>query len=448
METKSSIVTSWKAFCKLVVKLFYRKFEVTGINHLPNDRGIVLCANHVNALADPVIAQAATDKLVRPLARSGLFQQPLLGWWLRQLGAVPIYRPGDKGSNASQNKDSFARCYELLYEAQTLIIFPEGQSHSDSHLHRLKSGAARLTLGALEANGIAPAVIPVGLNFSRKGHFRGDILVNFGAPVDFDLPEGLTPRQTVREINNRITLGLKAVTINADSWQDVDLVQRLERFFAHRQGKIRKRNLSQRFSAFQRLLDAQQLLRKHEPKKLNAVIHKLRAYERLCKRFGVKDYHLTLQYQSSFVILQSMRILLLLTIGLPLTLFGLLNSGTPYLLTRVLVKKLAKSKDQYDTSKIIIGGGLFLLFWGAQIAVMYYWFGLNWSLIYLISLIISATVALRMRGQTQFIKEDIKVFFLLVRKKKVKQFLIEKRQEIETKLAQLIKVARHLSGQR
>ncbi len=438
----------WRHFCSLVVKVFYRQFEIVGADRVPEDKGVILCANHVNALADPVIVQASTPKLVRPLARSGLFDKPLLGHWLRMIGAVPIYRPGDKGSSVLKNKDSFARCYALLAENQTIIIFPEGQSHSDSHLHRLKSGAARLTLGALEANDMLPAVVPVGLNFTRKGHFRGDVLVNYGAPIDLELPAGLSPRQTVREVNKRITEGLQAVTLNADTWEEVDLVRRLEKFFALRQGKLRKASLSQRFSALQRLIDGQQLLREHEPEQVRNVIQKLHAYERLCQRLGIKDYHLTLKYRPWFLFVHSMRILITVIIGLPMVIFAVLNSGLPYYLTGFLVPRVAKGQDQFDTSKIVIGGLLFTFFWGIQTFGIYHWLGLRWMLIYIAALLVSAAFAIRTQHRYTQILEDIRVFIMLVRKTKLKDYLLEKRREIEVTLAKLVRMAKKLANQK
>lgn len=446
-DTRIMTIRIWRRFCLSIVKVFYRRFEINGHENLMSDRGVILCANHVNALADPVIVQASTTKLVRPLARSGLFNKPLLGHWLRMIGAVPIFRPGDKGSSVAKNRDSFARCYELLAKQQTLIIFPEGQSHSDSHLHRLKSGAARLTLGAVEANGTAPAVIPVGLNFSRKGNFRGDVLVNFGVPIDLTMPDEMTSRQTVREVNKRITLGLQAVTINADSWEDVDLVRRLERFFALRRGKVRKANLSQQFSALQRLIDGQQLLREREPEQLRSVVLKLRDYERLCRYFGVKDYHLTLKYRPWFLLLHSLRILLTVLVGLPLVVFGMINSGIPYLLTRHGAPRVAKAKDQYDTAKILLGSGFFALFWGLQITAVYQWFGFRWMLVYIAALIISTLAALRLHKRYGQIMEDVRVFVMLVRKNELKQYLLQKRREIEVALAKLVRTAKQLANQ-
>ena len=147
-DAESWAVSSWKRFCRLVVRVFYRRFEVSGKESLPADTGLILCANHVNALVDAVVMQAATDRLVRPLARSGLFSNPVLRPLLHMIGAVPVYRRQDPGANTKGNADAFSRCYQLLAEDECLIIFPEGQSHSDPHLHDLKPGAARIALGA------------------------------------------------------------------------------------------------------------------------------------------------------------------------------------------------------------------------------------------------------------------------------------------------------------
>ena len=286
----------WHRFCRIVVKVFYRRFEVLGIESVPENAGLILCANHINALADVVILQASTDKDIRPLARSGLFENPFLKPILEMIGAIPIYRAGDKGSNVADNAGTFSRCYEILGDNETLIIFPEGQSHSDPYLHELKTGAARMALGAVETNNVKPVVLPVGLTFTSKGKFRSDVLVHFGTPVDLNVDQQSIydneSSSAVATINKRITEGLAAVTLNAQSWKELVLVDRLEQFFAFRHGKYRNRDLGQRFKSLQRLIDAKKLLQEHEPDRVRSLLSQIRMFERLCKCCGIKSYHL------------------------------------------------------------------------------------------------------------------------------------------------------------
>ncbi len=239
----------WRFFCQAVVRVFYRTVEVTGTDAISGNGGLVICANHVNALVDVVLLQASTARNIRPLARSGLFLNPLLKPVLGLIGAVPIYRHSGETAGPARNDASFARCSELLAEDQAIVIFPEGQSHSDPHIHKLKTGAARIVMAARAHHGRSPVVVPAGLTFTRKGKFRSDVLVQFGPPVDTVLPDDLEPFAAVELLTDRITAGLAAVTLNADSWKDLYLVNRLEQFFALRHGKYRKGELRQRFRA-------------------------------------------------------------------------------------------------------------------------------------------------------------------------------------------------------
>ncbi|MCG8486958.1 MAG: lysophospholipid acyltransferase family protein [Chromatiales bacterium] len=436
----------WQTFCRWVVKIFYRRFEVSGLENLPEDQGIVLCANHVNALADPLVLQAATPKAIRPLARSGLFDNPLLRPVLRQMGAVPIYRRADPGVDVSKNRDTFEKCYGLLAKGETLIIFPEGQSHDDSQLTELKTGAARLALGTIEATGVEPAVIPVGLTFPQKGQFRSAVLVQFGKPIELCFPTGHTDEQKVYELTERIRQGLASLTLNAESWEEIHLVNRVEQFFALRHGRYHRRNLQQRFRAQQRIIDAQKLLRNYEPDRVRALIIQLKHFERICHYCGVKDYQLSIDYKPTLIVLYLLRTIGMLLVVFPIALWGFINSYIPYQITKQLTHHFARGTNQYDTTQMVLGLVSFSAFWGLQIFLVYQYFGWQWMFAYIATLIISSAVLLMVRGEKQRIVENIRVFFLFLKKRDLKSYLQKKRQALEKELAKMVRIANRLSN--
>ena len=443
-KVSASFSKIWHRFCRLVVKVFYRNFEVSGVENISADSGHILCANHVNALIDVVILQASINLELRPLARSGLFLNPFLKPILRLIGAVPIYRRNDPGSDTKQNQDSFSKCYEILSQKQTIIIFPEGQSHSDPHINKLKTGAARIAIGATKTNVKPPVVIPVGLTFSRKGKFRSDVLVQYGKPVNLDVSDNIEYFKQVEIVTDRIKYALAEVTLNADSWQDLYLISRLEKFFALRHGKYRKGELKQRFQVLQRLIDAQRLLRVYEPEKVRSIVNQLRGFERLCKCCGIRDYHLTINYRPILVAIYIIRLLILLLIGLPFAIWGVINSFIPYQLTRDTSRMVAKGPDQYDTASVSFGLFFFLLFWLGQTYLVHTYFGTTPALIYLASIIISAPFALKLRKEYHIIIDNIKIFFLFMRKKQLRKYLESKRKEIELELAKLVRIVKRL----
>lgn len=440
----SNFLNIWQRFCRLVVRVFYRNLEITGLDNIPEHSGLLLCANHVNALIDVVVLQASTHKSLRPLARSGLFLNPVLKPILSFIGAVPIYRRNDPDSNPEQNQDSFSKCYELLAAKETIIIFPEGQSHSDPHINKLKTGAARIALGAIQKNTEAPKVLPVGLTFSRKGKFRSDVLVQYGEPIDLSTPEITDSFKSVELVTDRIKHALAKVTLNADSWEDIYLITRLEKFFALRRGKYRKGQLKDRFHALQRLIDAQRNLRVYEPDKVRSLVKQLRGFERLCKCCGIRDYHLTIQYKPLLVTIFFLRLLVALLIGFPIAIWGVINCVVPYHLTRYVARKIAKGPDQHDTASVTFGMFFFSIFWSTQIYVSYLLFNATAALFYLASLIISAPFALLLRKEYHIIIDNVKIFFLFMRKKQLRVYLETKRKEIEIELARLIRILKKL----
>ncbi len=435
----------WHWYCRAIARIFYRHIEIEGAASIATgDAGLLLCANHVNALVDVVLLQATTTRTIRPLARSGLYLNPLLRPLLHLIGAVPVARRNDVAADLTRNDKSFTRCAELLAADETIVIFPEGQSHSDSHIHKLKTGAARIALAAAAHNGRAPVILPVGLTFTRKGKFRSDVLIQFGTPLNATLPDNIEPFAAVELLTARITEGLAAVTLNADSWEDIYLVNRLEQFFALRHGKYRKRKLRQRFCALQRLIDAQRALRVYEPDRVRAILLQLTAFERLCRMFGIRDYHLTIDARPVLVMLYFARLILVVLLTLPIAIWGTINGIVPYLLTRHGSRRIARSEDQYDTAKVLLGMLLFLSFWSVQTILVYRWAGAWWSIGYLGSVLLAAPIALRMRKEYRIIWSNLKVFFLFLRKRQLRAYLADRRHEIEVELAHLVRIVKRL----
>ena len=349
--SRTVFIFIWKKLCALTMKVFYHNYEVIGEDTIPKNTGIILCVNHVNALIDAVVLQASTKKDIRALARDGLFKNPFLRPILNMIGTVPIYRRETTQTDTSKNLDTFSKCYELLAENQTLVIFPEGQSHSKSFIQDIKTGAARMALGAIETNGVEPVVIPVGMTFSRQRRKRTEVLVQYGDPIDLSVPKNMSEYDAVHLITDRVQKGIEAVTLNTESWQDLDLAKRLEQFFSLRSSKTygenktgkkprkSRKKLSERFNALQQIIEVQDLLKQHEPEKIRSLMSKLRVFERLCNACGISNYHLAIKYQPLLLTLYTLRTLSIVLIGFPIALWGIINSIIPYAATNIFHKE-------------------------------------------------------------------------------------------------------------
>ena len=138
-------------FGQLAVRTFYR-FEVVG-EPVPADGAVLVVANHPNSLIDPGAVAATARRPVRFLAKAPLFSDPLVGWLIRASGSIPVYRRQDDPGQLERNEEMFRAVHGALESGSAVALFPEGRSHSDPSLSELKTGAARIALGAVPALG-------------------------------------------------------------------------------------------------------------------------------------------------------------------------------------------------------------------------------------------------------------------------------------------------------
>ncbi len=448
----------WKAICRLAVRVFYRRVEVHGEEHLPSTGAAVLCANHANALADVVLLQSASHRLLHPLARSGLFENPFLRPILRLIQAVPIYRRVD-GSDTKGNIDSFERCYELLERGGVLVMFPEGVSHSAPSLQPLKTGAARIAIGSAQRGGSLPCIVPAGLTYVEKGRFRSRVLIQFGPALETaDVAGSLKdpdetglgvatrsdpPPELVTGLTARIELAIRALTLNVDRWEDLVLMRQLERFFHFRRGRHpRAFSLGQRFRTFKRLIHAQRQLRADAPADLERLRRNLQWFERLRRLYGIEDYHLRQRYRWPSVLRWVVRNAPILVLGLVPLFWALLTSGVPYYLVGSLTPRVSERYDQWDTHKMVLGLLAFSIFWGTEIALVIWGFGWKAGIPFALSLPLAGALALLAIRHRDRIREQIRVFVLFTRRQELHQYLLERRREIEGDLTILIRRAR------
>ena len=200
---------------------------------VPSSGPVLLVGNHPNSLLDPAVLAAAARRPVRFLAKAPLFDSPQVGWLMRAAGCIPVYRRQDDPSLVGKNVESFRAVEEALIGGSAVGLFPEGISHDEPSLAPLKTGAARIALGAAARLGRSLPIVPVGVTFRDKAIFRSEALVVIGAPVPWDDLVGSSPDDTeaVRTLTQRVERALRRVTLNLERWEDRPIVEWAEAIY-------------------------------------------------------------------------------------------------------------------------------------------------------------------------------------------------------------------------
>jgi len=356
-----------RALARVLLAVFFRSTEVEGLERVPADGPVLFVANHGNALIDALVLVALLPRLPRFLAKHTLWQNPAV-WPLLQLaGALPVYRAHE--GDTARNQETFARCFEELGGGGAVALFPEGISHDRPALQPLRTGAARIALGAAAA-GARAVILPIGLTFDDKRSFRSRLLLCVGDPIAVE-GASADDAQAVRALTDAIEAGLRAVTLNADSWQTAQLVARAAEIYAAAPERAMpgEAALHERFTLRHSFGEGYESARAAEPERVAALEAMARRYELLLEAFGLRDDHITSNYPWAYVAGYVSESVPSLVARLPFAAVGYLLNAIPYHVVGRIAAFVEDEGDQPATFKLLAGVFLFPITWAIEIAL-------------------------------------------------------------------------------
>lgn len=186
---------------------------------LPGDCGVLYLGLHRNGVMDalPYIEAAPNAAYLV----SAQLHRTALGRFMFPGIAVSRDKDRSRGIEAD-NRQSIARCVDLLASGGELFVMPEGTSSLGPHRLPLKPGAARIAQAVL-ARGRPLTVVPVAVHYECAWAWQSRVEVVFGTPLH------LTPElgTTAKAIQRRFSAALDDVGINVDSIDELRLIEML-----------------------------------------------------------------------------------------------------------------------------------------------------------------------------------------------------------------------------
>ena len=310
-----------------IARVFFRRIEIVG--SVPEGAPVIFAVNHPNALIDPLFLLCFAPRPVSFLAKAPILKMPVIGWIARAFDTIPVYRKQDNVSTAA-NSEMFAQAGAVLQRGGAIAIFPEGTTHSDPKMRELKTGAARIALGA----SIRVLVVPTGLYYTSKQTFRSSALVVYGEAIVVD-PDSPDP-EIVNALTDRIENALDEVTLQADSHDALELIELAERVFSA--GK--RRTLAEELELRKRFVAGYSYLCEHDPSRVARLAASIREIDPPPRRTSVRAIYLLL---------------------LPFGLVGAILHWPIYKLIDIIA---SRSDREMEATVKLIGGALFYpLFW-------------------------------------------------------------------------------------
>jgi 1-acyl-sn-glycerol-3-phosphate acyltransferase len=428
MSAHHEPVDRFYAILRLVARFWiwflFREVAVRAVDRVPPAGPVLLCVNHPNNLIDSLLVGAVLPRKVHYLANASLYRNPTLARFLVRAGAIPVYRRQDDPEHPDRNASTFLASRETLRAGHVLAIYPEGTTHAETRVQRIKTGAARIALDyeASRAIGASPAlpallVVPVGLSFEARKSFRGRVLVAFGAPVPLE-PHVARARQdqvaAVEDLTEAIQSAMEAEVVHVDRVDAAEVVRAVEDLY--RDDLVRQLRASRDlppeaidvFRLSRTIVEAVDHFREHDPARVADIWQRIQHYRALLDAWHVRDQAVRARLRNEEPH-HRLRASGTAVVGFPLFVYGTVVNALPYLAPRWLAHTFAHKETDYATIRLLASIVAFPLAWGLETWLVWRLAGAGWAAAFALSLPLSGLVAYhylrglaRLRARTGF----------------------------------------------
>lgn len=162
---------------KYIFRFYYKVaygVEIKGAENLPKEGAFLVCSNHLDA-RDPFVIGACVDPMINILAKKELFKNPIVSWFIKLNGAIPVDREGNDVAAIKQ-------ALKILKSGQVMMLFPEGTRNKTKVPLEAKPGVAMI---AVKAN---VPIVPISFISEYKHFKKMKIIIN--EPILLDEYQG------------------------------------------------------------------------------------------------------------------------------------------------------------------------------------------------------------------------------------------------------------------
>ncbi|MBI2527568.1 MAG: 1-acyl-sn-glycerol-3-phosphate acyltransferase [Candidatus Rokubacteria bacterium] len=451
-----NVLYAWvRLISRFWVWFFFKTVDVRHPERVPATGPVLLCINHPNNLIDSLLVGAVLDRKVHYLATAALFRNPLVARFLLACGAIPVYRKqdelrGEATAGADRNVEAFAACFRALGAGGLIGIYPEGTTHAEPRVQRIRTGAARI---ALEFEGrraghpspAAPlAVIPVGLTFEARKSFGARVLVSFGEAISvapYLESYASDPVKAVDALTTAIQWGMESQVVAVKRIDSAALIRAVEDLY--RGDLVRElqeeRGLSTRQIDTLRLsraiVDAAHFFEDSDPERVERLWQRIQGYRAKLAAYRIRDEAVRGRLRRPERA-EQLRRGWQASAGLPLFAYGAVVSGVPYLVPRWVARRMSRKETDYATTRLLASMVAFPLFWGAEAWLVWWLAGPGWALAFALSLPLSSLAAYRYLGGVGRLRGELQLGALALTRRQTASRLLAARQAIIAELEQ------------
>jgi glycerol-3-phosphate O-acyltransferase/dihydroxyacetone phosphate acyltransferase len=361
---------------RITFKVFFRNVHKHNPDVIPEKGPLIICANHPGAFLDPVVIASIVNRKLFFLAKGSVFKGAFAKWFLPKLNIIPVFRQQDDPTQMHKNEETFSRCYEHLGDGGTILIFPEGISITERKLRPVKTGAARIALGAMDKFGkeLDVKIACIGLNYENPHCFRKDVYISFSEIInasDYSEKYKSEGFAAAEDLTEEIRHRLEEQMIHTTDGETDRLVADIEHLYKNdllKEQGIEKSDKEGAFELSKRIVLTVNFFRDREPERVEAMAQNIRAYFLKLKELGMSDTVIK-KGASGSRWLRNLKEFLFIVFGFPVFTYGLIHNYLCFFLADLLSKKLVKSIE-FRGAIGAAAGMLLYLIWYSVLGIL------------------------------------------------------------------------------
>ncbi len=420
---------------RFALKQYFKHINVYFEEKLPADRPVLFVANHQSAFMDAIVIGTQINRQLHFVSRGESFDKGWKRWILSKFNMHPIYRKEFTPELTKKNPEAIQAFQDLLKSGKSILIFPEGISETSPRLNQVKTGAARIVLGAAAIGEEAPLLIPIGLNYTNPHQFRSELTVNFGAPIDVSKYQQAyleDEKAAVKSLTTEVTSELERLTLDIPDEELEYVVNSVKSIYEEellKEDFICQKEQRRVFNVRKELISAAQHFNFYAPFRLTHLTLHVEHYKKMLLNYGVKDSWLKPVKNEKRHFMASNVIFLVMTF--PVFIFGFVNHAIPLFLSKKLTKKSLTRPDFKGSLQLSFGVLFCIICYTVQALGVYYFVG-AWetSLLYLVSLPMVGKFSLVYLDFYKNVKAEWERHYFRESREEVIQYLQEERMRL------------------
>ena len=349
IQDDNKLYSFLRPFVDRHLKRSFRRYEVVGLENIPQNAACIFAANHTNTLMDALVLLCMSREKKVFIARGDIFKKPFIAKIMHFLRILPIYRIRDGYKSVKDNNaEIIEKATDVIHDEVKLFLYPEAAHRTKHSLRQLSKGIFHIAFKANEDFGHEKPVyiIPIGIEYGDYFRYRSTALINIGEAINVtefvnqnkDENEAVVMNKLRESLTEKLSKQISFIPDNEENYEAIWEMTKMKSKFRLYEP------LTERLERNQKTIKEILEWKEREPEKAKETFEKVNKFTKERKKKKISIFSVTKKNIGSTVLWKTLVALL----GLP-TYIAAAIATLPIWLVTMILKNNFKDKAWSNT---------------------------------------------------------------------------------------------------